>query len=175
MRREDRIRLADCRIAIQHLMEVSEAEMLGRALERRCSRPRQMAMALAREFTDASLAKIGAHFGRDHSTVLYAIRRVAAAESTDPKFKAAMDSVRRILNAAAQKGDTPGLVAPQVRTNKHRVRNAGAAAVSNSRHGPTHGANGHRGNKNARASDAASPRPCAFRHSLPPFGAQARS
>ena len=134
--RETGVRLIDCRRAVQRVMQVSEAELLGDAIERRCSQPRQMAMALAREFTEASLAKIGMHFGRDHTTVLHAVQRIAAAERKDPAFKAAMNSLRCALNSAR----------------------------SNPRHDAAHGADGHRDKKNARGSDAASPRPGAFRH-----------
>lgn len=172
--RENKIRLADCRSAVQHLMDLSEAEMLGKAIERRCSRPRQMAMALAREFTNASLAKIGAHFGRDRSTVIHAIRRVAAAEIADQKFRVAMDSARRILNASAQKSNSRDLIKAAERTNRRRAR-AVSAAPSNPRHKAAHGADGHRDNKNARGSDAASPRPGAFRHPLPFLCGESRS
>ena len=38
--------------------------------------PRQIAMYLCRELTDLSLPKIGEEFNRDHSTVMYAERKV---------------------------------------------------------------------------------------------------
>lgn len=51
------------------------------------TRPRQMAMALAKELTQHSLPEIGAAFGgRDHSTVLHAIKRVKELCSEDHQF-----------------------------------------------------------------------------------------
>jgi chromosomal replication initiator protein len=51
----------------------------------RISWPRQLAMYLARELTDATLPAIGRAFGgRDHATVLYAVRRARERISTDP-------------------------------------------------------------------------------------------
>jgi hypothetical protein len=140
---EKGVRLIDCRNAVQRLMQIGEADMLGKAIERRFSQPRQMAMALSREFTEASLAKIGRHFRRDHATVIHAIRRVAAAESTDPKFKALMDRLRSVLRSPKR-----------------------SSASLDPRHKAAHGADGHRDKKNARGSDAASPRPGAFRHPI---------
>jgi hypothetical protein len=147
-------------------MQVSEADLLGGAIEQRCSKPRQMAMAMAREFTGASLAKIGGHFRRDHTTVLHAIRRVAAAENADPNFKAAMDKARSALRA--QKPSSPELKECGPTHRKSGLRGFRSTA-SNPRHDAAHGADGHRDKKNARGSDAASPRPGAFRHPLSPF------
>ena len=49
--------------------------------------PRQLAMYLCRELTDASLPKIGEEFGgRDHTTVLYACERIRKYMATDDKF-----------------------------------------------------------------------------------------
>ena len=43
------------------------------------ARPRQVAMALAKELTQLSLPEIGSNFGgRDHTTVLHAVRKIAA-------------------------------------------------------------------------------------------------
>ena len=39
--------------------------------------PRQIAMYLSRELTRVSLQKIGADFGRDHSTVIHAYEKLA--------------------------------------------------------------------------------------------------
>lgn len=53
-------------------------EMNGDKRTRRIVRPRQVAMYLARELTDASLPAIGRAFGgRDHTTVMYAVQKVA--------------------------------------------------------------------------------------------------
>ncbi len=51
----------------------------------RVSWPRQLAMYLARELTDATLPAIGREFGgRDHATVLYAVRKTRDRLSSDP-------------------------------------------------------------------------------------------
>jgi hypothetical protein len=52
-------------------------ELLGRDRRRRYSRPRQVAMALSRELTNHSYLRIARNFGRDHSTVIHAIQKVA--------------------------------------------------------------------------------------------------
>ena len=52
-------------------------DLLSRQKSRDVARPRQMAMALAKEFTNHSLPEIGGFFGgRDHTTVLHAVRTI---------------------------------------------------------------------------------------------------
>jgi chromosomal replication initiator protein len=58
-------------------------------------------MYLAREHTDATLPAIGREFGgRNHTTVLHAVRRTAERLTTDPD---AFDAVRR-LDALVREG-----------------------------------------------------------------------
>jgi chromosomal replication initiator protein len=58
--------------------EVALDELTGDKRTRRIVRPRQVAMYLSRELTDASLPAIGRAFGgRDHTTVMYAVQKVA--------------------------------------------------------------------------------------------------
>ena len=53
------------------------ADLLSKRRSRSIARPRQVAMALAKELTNYSLPEIGDAFGgRDHTTVLHACRRV---------------------------------------------------------------------------------------------------
>jgi chromosomal replication initiator protein len=53
-------------------------ELCGDKRTRRIVGPRQVAMYLSRELTDASLPAIGRAFGdRDHTTVMYAVQKVA--------------------------------------------------------------------------------------------------
>ena len=60
------------------------ADMLGKSRSRSLARPRQIAMALAKELTRHSLPEIGEAFGgRDHTTVIHAQRRIKALRESD--------------------------------------------------------------------------------------------
>jgi chromosomal replication initiator protein len=60
--------------------------------------PRQIAMYLAREHTEASLQQIGTAFNKkDHTTVLHACRKIDEMTKTDPQFRAAVDNLRNKL------------------------------------------------------------------------------
>ena len=48
--------------------KITPERLRGRECQRKIARPRQIAMALARELTGASLPQIGRHFGRDHTS-----------------------------------------------------------------------------------------------------------
>ena len=62
-------------------------EMLGKRRTRSLVRPRQMAMALAKELTEHSLPDIGDAFdGRDHTTVLHACRQIKKLKDSDGKL-----------------------------------------------------------------------------------------
>ena len=57
--------------------------------------PRQIAMGLCRELTGHSYPSIGHHFGdRDHTTCLYAYRKIAALEQCSPPLARKLDEYR---------------------------------------------------------------------------------
>lgn len=72
-------------VAQYYNIRVSDIDSQRRT--RSLARPRQMAMALAKELTNQSLPEIGKEFGgRDHTTVLHAQRKVAELRDSDPKI-----------------------------------------------------------------------------------------
>ena len=63
------------------------ADLLSKRRSRSIARPRQIAMALAKELTNHSLPEIGDAFGgRDHTTVLHACRRIASLRETEKRI-----------------------------------------------------------------------------------------
>ncbi len=63
------------------------ADLLSKRRSRSIARPRQVAMALAKELTNHSLPEIGDAFGgRDHTTVLHGCRRIEELRSTDKRI-----------------------------------------------------------------------------------------
>jgi len=74
------------------------SDLHSRKRSRQIARPRQMAMALAKELTPMSLPEIGDAFGgRDHTTVLHAQRKIKALLQTDPKIKEDYQALLRLL------------------------------------------------------------------------------
>lgn len=73
-------------------------ELTSKSRKRNIARPRQIAMALAKELTTASYPEIGSAFGgRDHTTVLHACRRMEALRRTDAIIAQDHRSLLRIL------------------------------------------------------------------------------
>jgi chromosomal replication initiator protein len=71
------VTVADIQAVVAEAFGVSVADIRSARRSQQYVRPRQIAMYLARELTDSSLPRIGDGFCRDHTTVLYAVRRVA--------------------------------------------------------------------------------------------------
>ena len=66
--------------------KIRVADLLSKRRSRSVARPRQVAMALAKELTNHSLPEIGDAFGgRDHTTVLHGCRRIAALRETEKR------------------------------------------------------------------------------------------
>jgi chromosomal replication initiator protein len=67
--------------------KIKVAEMYSKKRSRIVARPRQVAMALAKELTQLSLPDIGDAFGgRDHTTVLHACRKIEELRGLDPNM-----------------------------------------------------------------------------------------
>ena len=67
--------------------KIRVADLLSKRRSRSIARPRQVAMALAKELTNHSLPEIGDAFGgRDHTTVLHGCRRIEALRESDDRI-----------------------------------------------------------------------------------------
>jgi chromosomal replication initiator protein len=74
-------------------------DLLSKRRTRSLARPRQVAMALAKELTEHSLPEIGDAFaGRDHTTVLHACRQIRNLMETDGKLHEDWDKLIRKLS-----------------------------------------------------------------------------
>jgi chromosomal replication initiator protein len=78
--------------------DVSPDALSSKRRTREITEPRQVAMYLIRELLDRSLQNIGALFGgRDHSTVIYAVKKVQERMDEDPEFARRVTQVRQAL------------------------------------------------------------------------------
>jgi chromosomal replication initiator protein len=80
--------------------KIRVADLLSKSRSRSVTRPRQMAMSLAKELTSHSLPEIGDAFGgRDHTTVLHACRKVKELRESDNRIREDYKNLLRRLSA----------------------------------------------------------------------------
>jgi chromosomal replication initiator protein len=80
--------------------KIKVSEMYSKKRSRNVARPRQIAMALAKELTQLSLPDIGDAFGgRDHTTVLHACRKVAELKSGSPDISRDFEALLQVLRS----------------------------------------------------------------------------
>jgi chromosomal replication initiator protein len=99
------LRANDRRVTIDEIQrKVAEhfnmrvADMHSERRARAVARPRQVAMFLAKTLTQRSLPEIGKKFGgRDHTTVLHAVKRVEELMANDQGFAEDIELLRRTL------------------------------------------------------------------------------
>ena len=78
--------------------KIKVAEMYSKSRTRTVARPRQMAMAIAKELTTLSLPNIGEAFGgRDHTTVLHGYRKIAELRLSDSNTNRDFNALIHIL------------------------------------------------------------------------------
>lgn len=78
--------------------KIKVSEMYSKKRSRNVARPRQVAMALAKELTQLSLPDIGEAFGgRDHTTVLHACRKIAQLKSDNSDITRDINSLLKVL------------------------------------------------------------------------------
>jgi len=77
---------------------LKQADLISERRARAVARPRQVAMWLAKQITTRSLPDIGRRFGgRDHTTVLHAVRRIESLKAEDPAIARDTDALLRKL------------------------------------------------------------------------------
>lgn len=78
--------------------KIRVADLHSKRRSRNVARPRQMAMAIAKELTNHSLPEIGDAFGgRDHTTVLHAVRKIKELRETEHQLDDDYNSLIRII------------------------------------------------------------------------------
>ena len=89
----DRIQRAVCEV-----FSVTPTDMVSKRRARIIARPRQVAMYLCKKLTKRSLPDIGRRFGgRDHTTVMHAVKRIDQLRAEDAAFNAQIESVETLL------------------------------------------------------------------------------
>jgi len=103
---KDLLALHDRQISISNIQRttaeyynIKMADLLSKRRTRSVARPRQVAMALAKELTSHSLPEIGDAFGgRDHTTVLHACRKVVELKETNADIREDYKNLLRLLS-----------------------------------------------------------------------------
>lgn len=103
----DLLALQDKLVTIENIQKtvaeyykVKVADLLSKRRSRSITRPRQMAMALAKELTNHSLPEIGDNFGgRDHTTVIHACRKIKELILIEGDFAEDFKNLMRILTS----------------------------------------------------------------------------
>ncbi len=92
------ISLENIQKCVADYYKIKVSEMYSKKRSRTVARPRQVAMALAKELTGNSLPDIGEAFGgRDHTTVLHACRKIAELRTTNADISRDFDSLLQTL------------------------------------------------------------------------------
>lgn len=95
---EKRITIDDIQKATAEHYGMKQADLLSERRNRAVARPRQAAMWLAKQLTTRSLPDIGRRFGgRDHTTVLHAVRRIEALRAEDNALSHDLEVITRKL------------------------------------------------------------------------------
>ena len=96
--REPRLSSQQIIQAVAEYYHISLEDMCGKHRDKYIVMPRQIAMYLIRQETQASLLEIGQLFGgRDHSTVLHACEKIDRAITTDPTLRREIVAIREQL------------------------------------------------------------------------------
>jgi chromosomal replication initiator protein len=93
-----RVRIEDIQRVVARQYNVSRADLLSSRRTANVVRPRQVAMYLAKILTLRSLPEIGRRFGgRDHTTVLHAVRKIETLAGNDSALADEIDTLKRLL------------------------------------------------------------------------------
>ena len=103
----DLLRANDRRVSIDEIQKkvaehftIKLADMHSARRSRTVARPRQVAMYLCKQLTTRSLPEIGRKFGgRDHTTVIHAVKKVEELRATDSSFDEDIELLRRMLES----------------------------------------------------------------------------
>ena len=93
-----RVRIEDIQKVVGRHYNVARNDLLSSRRTQVIVRPRQIAMYLSKTLTPRSLPEIGRRFGgRDHTTVLHAVRKIDKLVGEDPKLAQEIELLKRLI------------------------------------------------------------------------------
>ena len=103
----DILRISERKVTIEEIIRkvadhynLRMSDMISARRSRTISRPRQLAMFLAKNLTSKSLPEIGRRFGgRDHTTVIHAVKKIEELKNVDLQIAEEVEILRRMLEA----------------------------------------------------------------------------
>lgn len=96
---QKRVRIEDIQRVVARHYNVSRQELVSNRRTRVIVKPRQIAMYLSKTLTPRSFPEIGRRFGgRDHTTVLHAVRKIEELITADQKLSQEIELLRRLIN-----------------------------------------------------------------------------
>jgi chromosomal replication initiator protein len=97
---ERRVTIDEIQRRVAEHFNIRLSEMTSERRARAVARPRQIAMYLAKQLTTRSLPEIGRKFGgRDHTTVMHAVRKIEELTLSDRALAEDVELLRRMLQA----------------------------------------------------------------------------
>ncbi|MDX1540899.1 MAG: helix-turn-helix domain-containing protein, partial [Geminicoccaceae bacterium] len=97
---ERRVTIEDIQRRVAEHYQIKTSDMQSSRRARSVARPRQVAMYLAKQLTPRSLPEIGRKFGgRDHTTVIHAVRKIEQLRAEDPQLNDDIEVLRQILKS----------------------------------------------------------------------------
>lgn len=97
--KEQIVTIEDIQKAVSKFFNIKVSELKSRKRLKNIALPRQIAMYLSREYTNASFPEIGNKFGgKDHSTVIHACKKIGKAVENDIELKNIIESIKALLN-----------------------------------------------------------------------------
>lgn len=99
--------VAEIKRAVAEHYDLDVAIIDGKKRTARVAEARQVAMFLVRSLTDLSLVEVAASFGKDHGTVIYAVKKMKKRCEDSAAFKSSIELIRRRLVRGGSSVEAP--------------------------------------------------------------------
>jgi chromosomal replication initiator protein len=90
--------------AVAEAFNISSSDIRGRKRTKNIAWPRQIAMYIINHMCEYSMNEIGNEFGKDHTTVIYAIQKVEDSIKSNPMLEPAIQKIEESVKEASEKG-----------------------------------------------------------------------
>ncbi|MEM7211667.1 MAG: helix-turn-helix domain-containing protein, partial [Pseudomonadota bacterium] len=95
---ERKVTIEEIKRRVAEYYSLRMTDLISARRARVVARPRQVAMFLCKTLTSKSLPEIGRGFGgRDHTTVIHAVRKIEELKATDSQLSDDIENLRRVL------------------------------------------------------------------------------